>query len=92
MSPFVFLVLATGRWPEWGSSLLACAAATQDQGSNLGLGDVEIEGPDAGWKGGHALPKKCWLKALLKTKRCRIIGLNSIYDTTIKLNKAALHI
>lgn len=48
VSPFVFLVLATGRWPEWGSSLLACAAATQDQASDLGYGDVEIEGPDAG--------------------------------------------
>ncbi|PWA15548.1 hypothetical protein CCH79_00014669, partial [Gambusia affinis] len=31
--------LATGRWPEWGSSLLACAAATQDQASDLGYGD-----------------------------------------------------
>lgn len=41
---------------------------------------------------GHVLDWESWPKTPLKAKCFGVIGLNGIYDTTIKLHKGALHI
>lgn len=53
---------------------------------------LKLGGPGTGCKGGHLQTRETWPRMALKLQCCGVIGLNGIYDTSVKLHKAALRI